>query len=313
MVRNLRDRGGILLGKTQTAAFAFRDPPPTRNPLDLNHTPGGSSSGSAAAVAAGMVPLAIGTQTTGSTVRPASYCGVTGFKPTFGLFPTDGILRYAPSFDTVGFFTHTAEDMLALWQSLGQPVGQEKELTIGVPDPFPEVEPAMATACEQAVARLRNGSVPIRRIDIAKTLVDLDSAQHVVSYYEGAREHRERFEQYGDRLGQLADLVREGRQISDSTYATTKRFIAETRARFTEMYQTAQIMLVPAATGPAPEGLSSTGDRRMNSPWSALGTPAVSIPMPVGDVLPLGLQLTAAPGDDAKLLQAAVRIAKLLQ
>src|SRR5215467_3797137 len=102
MVRDLRSRGGILLGKTHTAAFAFRDPPPTHNPRNLNHTPGGSSSGSAAAVAAGMVPLAIGTQTTGSTVRPASYCGVTGFKPTFGVFPTDGILRYAPSFDTVG-------------------------------------------------------------------------------------------------------------------------------------------------------------------------------------------------------------------
>jgi Asp-tRNA(Asn)/Glu-tRNA(Gln) amidotransferase A subunit family amidase len=312
MVRDLRNRGGILLGKTHTAAFAFRDPPPTHNPRNLNNTPGGSSSGSAAAVAAGMVPLAIGTQTTGSTVRPASYCGVTGFKPTFGLFPTEGILRYAPSLDTVGFFTHTAEDMLLLWQALGRSVGQQTDFTVGVPDPFPNVEPVMVKACEQAVAQLRGSGVPTRRIDVWKTLVDLDSAQHVVSYYEGAREHRKRFEQYGDRLGQLADLVREGLQISDSAYAMTKRFIADTRARFTQMYRDTQIILVPAATGPAPVGLSSTGDRRMNSPWSALGTPAISIPMPVGDRLPLGLQLTAALGEDAALLQAAVRIAKLL-
>jgi Asp-tRNA(Asn)/Glu-tRNA(Gln) amidotransferase A subunit family amidase len=312
MVRDLRNRGGILLGKTHTAAFAFRDPPPTHNPRNLTHTPGGSSSGSAAAIAAGMVPFAIGTQTTGSTVRPASYCGVTGFKPTFGLFPTDGILPYAPSFDTVGFFTHTAEDMLALWRALGRSPGRVEDFTVGVPDPFPAVEPEMATACERAVARLRRSGVPTRRIDISKALVELDSAQHIVSFYEGAREHHERFEQYGDRLGQLAELVREGRQISDTLYATTKRLIAETRSRFTEMYQTAHIVLVPAATGPAPAGLSSTGDRRMNSPWSALGTPAISIPMPVGSNLPLGLQLTAALGNDAQLLQAAVRVANLL-
>jgi Asp-tRNA(Asn)/Glu-tRNA(Gln) amidotransferase A subunit family amidase len=310
MVRDLRHRGAIMLGKTHTAAFAFRDPPPTRNPRNLSHTPGGSSSGSAAAVAAGMVPLAIGTQTTGSTVRPASYCGVTGFKPTFGIFPTEGILTYAPSLDTVGFFTHTPADMLSLWQALGRSPGRAQRLTIGVPDPFPMVEPEMAKACEQAIASLQKARVSLRSVNIAETLVELDRAQHVIGFYEGARQHRLRFEQYGDRLGQLADLVREGLQISDAAYEATKRFVEQTRARFTSMYKTSPIVLVPAATGPAPAGLSSTGDRRMNTPWSTLGTPAISIPMPVGGSLPLGLQLTATPGEDARLLRAAVDVAR---
>lgn len=108
VVRELRMRGGVLLGKTHTAAFAYRRPPPTRNPRNPDHTPGGSSGGSAAAVAAGMVPLAIGTQTGGSVLRPASFCGVTGFKPTYGLLSTEGVMKYSKSLDTIGFFTHTA-------------------------------------------------------------------------------------------------------------------------------------------------------------------------------------------------------------
>src|SRR2546423_5687435 len=119
IVRELRARGGVLMGKTHTAAFASRTPPPTRNPRDLAHTPGGSSSGSAAAVAAGMIPFALGTQTGGSVLRPASYCGVTGFKPTYGVVPLDGVLPFAKSLDTLGFFTHTAADMIALWDAIG--------------------------------------------------------------------------------------------------------------------------------------------------------------------------------------------------
>src|SRR2546428_4171266 len=123
IVRDLRQRGGILLGKTQSTAFAYRTPAPTRNPRDLAHTPGGSSSGSAAAVAAGMVPVALGTQTGGSVLRPASFCGVTGFKMSYGLMSMEGALPFAQSLDTLGFFTHTPADMLALWESLGRASG----------------------------------------------------------------------------------------------------------------------------------------------------------------------------------------------
>jgi len=124
IISELQGRGAILLGKTQTTAFAYITPSPTRNPRNLNHTPGGSSSGSAAAVAARMVPLALGTQTKGSVLRPASYCGVTGFKPTFGSFSMRGILPFAKSLDTLGFFTNTARDMLSLWHALDRQVRQ---------------------------------------------------------------------------------------------------------------------------------------------------------------------------------------------
>src|SRR5439155_3604433 len=123
IVRELRNRGAVLMGKTQSTAFAYRTPAPTRNPRNLEHTPGGSSSGSAAAVAAGMVPFAIGTQTGGSVLRPASFCGVTGFKATYGLLPMEGVLPFAKSLDTLGFFTHTAADMLALWDAAGHAIG----------------------------------------------------------------------------------------------------------------------------------------------------------------------------------------------
>src|SRR3989441_2432712 len=136
IVRALRQRGAILLGKTQSTAFAYRTPAPTRNPRDLRYTPGGSSSGSAAAVAAGMVPFALGTQTLGSALRPASYCGITGFKPTFGKIPMDGVLPCAPSLDTLGFFTHTPEDMLALWEALGHSTGSDVDVEIGSDEPF---------------------------------------------------------------------------------------------------------------------------------------------------------------------------------
>lgn len=127
IVRDLRERGAILLGKTECAAFAYRTPPPTRNPRNLAHTPGGSSSGSAAAVAAGMVPIALGTQTLGSVLRPATYCGVTGFKPSYGLLPTEGVLPFAKSLDTVGLFTQTPADMLTLWELMGHPTGHTED------------------------------------------------------------------------------------------------------------------------------------------------------------------------------------------
>jgi Asp-tRNA(Asn)/Glu-tRNA(Gln) amidotransferase A subunit family amidase len=312
IVELLRRRGGLLLGKTHTTAFAYRDPAPTVNPRDPGHTPGGSSSGSAAAVAAGMVPFAIGTQTTGSVLRPASYCGVTGFKPTYGLLSTAGVLPYAPSFDTIGFFTHTASDMLSLWAAIGQPTGRDDNLVLGAPDPLPELEPEMTAALQKAVDTIRKAGVHVRSVDLSPMLVELANAQRVVAVYEGARVHKERFAKYGDQLGQVAVMTREGLQIDDARYSGAKALIAKARSQLIEWYASTPVMMVPAATGPAPKGLGYTGDPRMNGPWTAVGTPAISIPMAVGDALPLGLQLTAAPGDDARLLRTAVRISRIL-
>ena len=312
IVQNLRGRGAILLGKTQTTAFAMRDPAPTRNPRNLDHTPGGSSSGSAAAVAAGMVPIAIGTQTTGSVLRPASYCGVTGFKTSYGLLSLDGVLPYAKSLDTLGFFTHTPADMLLLWEALGHPTGRAEDFAVGVPEPMPEVEPEMSAAFQNAVPSLRKANISTRPVDISSMLTKLADAQHTISFYEAARFHQQRFNQYGDRLGYLATLVREGLGITEGHYDEALQFVSASRLRLTEMYKATPVILVPAATGPAPLGLSYTGDGRMNSPWTALGTPAISIPMPVPGGLPLGLQLTADHGEDARLLRTAAKLHRIL-
>jgi len=266
IVRDMRQRGAILLGKTHTTSFAYQTPPPTRNPRDLEHTPGGSSSGSAAAVAAGMVPVAIGEQTRGSVLRPASFCGVTGFKPSYGLLSMEGVLPLAKSLDTLGFFTHTPSDMMALWESLGHPLGRSEDFELGAPEPMPEVEPAMATALQNALARLRLAGASIRSIDIAGMLAKLSDASITVMFYEGSRFHQQRYNQYGARLADLADLVREGLQISVERYDETMRYIDSCKGRVAELFKVTPVILTPAALGPAPLGLASTGDPRMNAP-----------------------------------------------
>ena len=312
IIRRLRDLGAILLGKTQTTAFAHRTPAPTRNPRNGEHTPGGSSSGSAAAVAAGMVPFALGTQTLGSVLRPASYCGITGFKPSYGLFSMEGVLPMALSLDTLGFFTHTPADMLLLWKALREPCAAEEEVALGVVEPLPNVEPTMARAFGEAISFLRSSRLTVHPVPIAPLLGRLAEESRVVMHYEGARFHQQRFEQYGDRLGDVAELVREGLQVSDQRYQQALASIARGKQQIGEQYQTTPVILAPSATGPAPKGLSSTGDPRMNAPWTALGVPALSIPMLVSEGLPLGLQITAAHGQDAQVLHAAVWLARLL-
>jgi Asp-tRNA(Asn)/Glu-tRNA(Gln) amidotransferase A subunit family amidase len=312
IIRQMHSHGAIMMGKTETTAFAYRTPPPTHNPRDLAHTPGGSSSGSAAAVAAGMVPLAIGEQTLGSVLRPASFCGVTGFKPTYGRLSMEGVLPLAKSLDTLGFFTHGPDDMMALWNALGYPTGQPEELELGSPEPMPEVDAAMAAAFENALSRLRKAGARIRPIDIAGMLAKLADAGQLVMFYEGARFHAARYREYGDRLGELAQLVRDGLQMPADRYEETLRFIASCKVQMRDLFATTPVILTPAAVGPAPLGLGFTGDARMNAPWTALGVPAISIPMPISSGLPLGLQVTAAAGEDDRVLQTAVSLQRLL-
>ena len=316
IVRELRRRGAVLMGKTHTTAFAYRTPAPTRNPRNLEHTPGGSSSGSAAAVAAGMIPIALGTQTGGSVVRPASFCGIVGFKPTYGLLPMDGVLPFAKSLDTLGLFTNSASEMLALWDAMGYATGPGdavEAVEFAAADPMPEAEAPMTAAFGRAISALRGAGVTVRSIDIAAMLTELSGAARAVMFYEGARFHEQRYKEYGNRLADMADLVREGLQIPVERYDEAKRFIDRCYGRVADIYKGTPIILVPAAPGPAPRGLASTGDSRMNAPWTALGTPAISLPMPVGRDLPLGLQLTADRGQEARLLRAAVRVQRVLE
>src|SRR6202521_3967757 len=309
IIREMRSRGAILIGKTVTTAFAYRSPGLTRNPRNLDHTPGGSSSGSAAAVAAGMVPFTIGEQTRGSMIRPASYCGITGFKPTHDLLSMEGVLPLAKSEDTLGLYTHTPTDMLALWKALGHPEGAEEQFMFAAPEPIPECELEMANAFRQSLLLLRRAGVSIKTVDISQMLKKLEAANDLITTYEGARFHDPRLKEFGDRLDQpLAALVRDGLKIPTERYDEATRYVSDSRVRIEEIFRSTPAILTPAATGPAPLGLSTTGDPAMNAPWTALGTPAISIPMPIATGLPLGLQMTADLGQDSRLLRAAIHL-----
>ena len=368
IIKTLRGLGAVLVGKTHTTAFAYRDPAPTRNPHNLQHTPGGSSSGSAAAVAAGMVPLALGTQTQGSVLRPASFCGIVGFKPTYGLLSMEGILQFASSLDTLGFFTRTVAEAIEVWEALqpyvglspsyvgrlppetGSPsyvgqlppesespsyvgrlprrgapsseprtrqnpdvvLGQNPDFDLGYPAPMPVVEPPMAAAFQDALTRLRDAGVSLRPVDLGDMLDRLNDASRVIMSYEAARFHEARYREYGDRLGVIANLIRDGLAMSTSAYDEARRYVDACGERISEVYKRTPTILVPAAAGPAPAGLSSTGDPRMNAPWTALGTPAISVPMGTHDGLPLGLQITADRGEDSLLLGVALHVGRTL-
>ncbi len=275
VVRDLLAMGAVLMGKTQTTAFASFDPAPTRNPRVPGHTPGGSSSGSAAAVAAGMVPFTLGTQTLGSILRPASYCQVCGFKPTFGKLPMEGVLPFAPSLDTLGLFTETAEDMACLWtRSWGRASSASMPRFAALQDFF-ERSRAWKERWDQ-----------------------LGSAARLVNDYEGARTHRGRWEQHGNAIGtRLAELVRRGLAIAGDDYAAAREHIDAMRAEMLRVFDDNPVILSAAATGPPPAGLASTGDPSANAAWTALGVPAICVPAG-----PVGLQLTAAWNRDDDLV-----------
>ncbi len=274
LVARLRARGAVLLGKTHTAAFASFDPAPTRNPRAPGRTPGGSSAGSAAAVAAGMAAFAIGTQTLGSILRPAAYCGVCGFKPTFGLLPLHGVLPFAPSLDTAGFFTATAAGMLDLWAKVGQALSPANPAFSAVEFSPPPGWP------------------------------ELIEAAFTVNRFEGARSHAGRYREFGDRLGvRLAALIRHGLATPELEYRAALDRIERMRQIMRAAFARHRFLLSPAA-GPAPIGYESTGDPAPNAPWTALGVPAISVPVPGSDP-PLGMQITAAWGDDDALVAFA--------
>jgi Asp-tRNA(Asn)/Glu-tRNA(Gln) amidotransferase A subunit family amidase len=218
-----------------------------------------------------------------------------------------GVLPLASSLDTLGFYTHTPADMLELWKAIGKPIGSEEQLSFGAPQPIPDCDPEMANAFKQSIALLRKSGVTIKAIDIDGELGKLVEASDLIEAYEGARFHEARLKEFGNRLDQpIANLIVNGLKISAERYDDTKRFIAGSRTRFAEIFKSTPVILTPAAVGPAPLGLSTTGDPRMDAPWTALGTPAISIPMPVAGDLPLGLQLTADINQDARVLRAAL-------
>lgn len=281
-----RRAGATILGKTVTCEFATFVPSQTRNPHDLARTPGGSSSGSAAAVADFHVPLAFGTQTAGSIIRPGAYCGAVAYKPTYGILPRAGVKPNADSLDTVGFFARSVEDIAFLMSALTGLRAAQIE------------SPRIASFRAQV-----KGAVPIDIPDWDQ-LID---TQRTIHRYEGARVIADEFRRHPDKVHPgLRERCEIGMKIPLADYLAAQRDAAQRRARLDELFGDFDVLVAPSATGEAPKGLESTGDTSMNIAWTMLHVPCVSIPSgraPSG--MPLGLQVIGRIGDDARTLACA--------
>ncbi|MEZ5360799.1 MAG: amidase [Bryobacterales bacterium] len=316
LVAELRRAGAVILGKTVTTSFAYFDPGPTRNPHNPAHTPGGSSSGSAAAVASGMVPLAVGSQTMGSVLRPASFCGVCGFKPTFNALPLEGVMQFAPSLDHAGLFAATVEGMRLAWGAL-RPVSEERPLrrVAALHWPAPdELELEMAIGYTQALERLREGGIEVIEYDAPTAFGMLWNVIPSLMARQAANIHGELLDRHGAALGEkLALLLEGGRKIDAAQYLSYIGVLDLARKAFEALVAEHGVLVTPSAMGAAPEGLASTGDPRCNALWTAFGVPAVGFPFtPPGAGLPLGLQLAAAQGEESRLLATAKRFEEVL-
>jgi len=312
-VTALEDAGAVVLGKTVTAEFAYFAPGPTRNPHATGHTPGGSSSGSAAAVAAGLCPLALGTQTIGSVSRPAAFCGVVGVKPSDGRIPIDGVLPVAPSVDHVGYFTQdVAGARLAAgvlyedWRAGDEPPALE---TVGVVD-----GPYLDSAAEEGraqfqshVDRLDDAGFDVRRVELFPDIEAVNERHERLVAAEMALSHSGRYPSYGDRYaGETRALIEEGRGVAVGALCDARAGRAELRQAIHDRMAEhgLDVVVSPAAPGPAPEGIDDTGDPIMNLPWTHAGVPTVTVPASkTAEGLPVGLQCATRFGDDEWLLR----------
>ncbi len=324
ITRRLRDAGAVILGKTVTAELAYFAPGPTRNPHDHNRTPGGSSSGSAAAVAAGMVPFALGTQTNGSVIRPASFCGVVGYKPSFGTVPRTGVLTAASSLDQVGFFARTVEDV-ALAATLMGPDDHDSDCRLNVgplwatacseppvnPDlaliqtPFWErAEPATQQGLAEVIELLGEHGTDAELPDLfgrgagwLATVMAAEMARNFGHYLERDAEQVS---------AAMHALIEQGRGVSAVDYLGARDMQPIMRAALDTLFSRFDAIITPAAPGEAPLGLDSTGDPIFSTLWTFCGLPTISLPLLAGpNGMPVGVQLVGPYGQDAKLLRTA--------
>lgn len=325
-VTTLRAAGALILGKTVTTEFAYFEPGPTRNPHNLDHTPGGSSSGSAAAVAAGFCPLANGTQTIGSVIRPAAFCGIVGFKPSFGRISTAGLIPFSKSADHVGLFTQDVAGMrlaasliCSNWQDYpdGPPRGAIPVL--GVPEGryLNQASPEALDALEGQLALLEKNDYSVRRVTAFDDIASIAHRHRQMIAAEMAQVHAKWFSQY-ERLYRphTAAIIREGHEVNADGLAEAHQGPGLLRAQLEALMAEARIDLwvSPAALGPAPEGIKSTGDPAMNLPWTHSGLPTITLPAGLAsNGLPLGLQLVAPIMADERLMVWAEPIAKILR
>jgi aspartyl-tRNA(Asn)/glutamyl-tRNA(Gln) amidotransferase subunit A len=310
-VARLRAAGAVILGKTHTTQFAYRDPAPTRNPWNHAHTPGGSSSGSAAAVAARMVPGAIGSQTVGSILRPAAFCGVVGLKGPHGLVPLEGVVPLAWSLDHAGPFARSVADAALLLAVLAEQVVEPLEtssprLVIGR-QLFERAEPALRSHLLEVVARLGDAGARITELTLPAAYGDIHAAGQVVLEAEAATYHQAAFAKHAAEYGPgMAEMVARGLARPATEYVSANRARLAFREAMVPLLEAHDALLSPTAPGAAPAGLGWTGDASLCAPWSSAGVPSITLPTGVDAAgLPLALQLVQAPGGTGRLLGAA--------
>ena len=321
VVRRLKMAGALILGKTVTTEFAYFEPGPTGNPHNLAHTPGGSSSGSAAAIASGLAHLTTGTQTVGSVIRPAAYCGIVGYKPSFGRVPTDGLVAFSPSADQVGFFTQDVASMLTT-----APVVVEDWNPAAINDDRPILALPCGNYLQQSTALdvfeaqlyvLENAGYCIQRINIFDDIEEIDGFHQDLIAAELAQQHSAWFGQHSQLYRpRTAALVRYGQTVTPQRLQEARANRIRLRRRLHQVMDQAGITLwiCPAAPDVAPGGLDATGSPKMNMPWTHAGLPALSLPAGRGmSGLPIGLQLVARFGEDEGLLSWAAAMEPLFQ
>jgi Asp-tRNA(Asn)/Glu-tRNA(Gln) amidotransferase A subunit family amidase len=320
-IQKLRAAGVLILGKTVTTEFAFFEPGPTHNPHNLEHTPGGSSSGSAAAVAAGLTPLALGTQTIGSIIRPAAFCGVVGFKPSYGRIDSKGVIYIAPSLDHVGMFTQDVDGMRLAAASLidGWRMVKAKPLEVlGVPEGayLEQVSPEGLEAFEAQVKKLEGAGFTIRRVAALDDIVEMSEQHRALMSGEMAQVHANWFPRYESLYRpRTTAFIRDGLQVNAEKIKSVREMQLQVRNDIRKQMHEAQIDLwiAPSAKGGAPKGLEMTGDPAMSYPWTFAGMPTISLPAGfTSDGLPLGLQCIGAFGQDEVMLVWAKSVADVL-
>jgi Asp-tRNA(Asn)/Glu-tRNA(Gln) amidotransferase A subunit family amidase len=314
VVMMLKQEGATIVGKTTTTAFAANDPTVTLNPRNHAHTPGGSSAGSAAAVAAGMIPLALGTQTGGSVIRPASFCGVAAIKPSFHLLPKVGVKCFSWTLDTVGLFAAGVADLAhGLAAMTNRP-----ELLPGTAITTPRIgvvmqefagepEVAGAEAVRIAAAAAGRAGAYVRALKLPEIVAKAWRIHPTIQDFEAhqafAWEYRENYDAMPPLLRGRLD---ESRDITPAAYDAARAVAIRARAALAQVFEEFDILLTLSAPGAAPKGLSSTGDPRYNRLWTLMGNPCVNVPAHVAEAgLPVGVQVIAGYGDDARALAAA--------
>jgi len=309
-VQKLREAGALIVGKVKLAELAWMHPPDTISPIDPDRTPGGSSTGSAVAVAAGHVPVAIGTQTAGSVNRPASYCGVVGYKPTRGLIDTTGIKPNSKLLDTVGVFSQTVADARLVAQVLMTGprmlggAGGGRVVFARTPA-WDRVELEARLLIESVIQDLC-----LEEVKIPDTFLELLVVQEEIQLYDGARALGREYEERLDLLSdEINEAIADGAAISDSQNRRNLEIAKRHSAQLTQLLSQYDGILVPSTTGVPPKRRDFTGDPVFSRAWNLGGAPSISLPLAwTDDILPVGLQLVGAPHMDVALLNAAARL-----